>query len=92
MLAFLVGLAWMTGKRLLRGWQEDQMAFFGSYRDWGPFDRDQQPVRFWLSTLWAAFWWVASLVLIVGIFTGDAGVFSLNAKPTQEQAVASDSR
>jgi proline iminopeptidase len=31
-----------------------KMVFFGQFRDWGPFDRERQPVRFWLSITWAA--------------------------------------
>ena len=79
MLVLAPGLAWMTGKRALAGLREGQVVFFGGRRDWGPFSREDEPVVYWFSMAWLIFWCVVSLILIVAIFTGDAGSFSLNA-------------
>ena len=50
----MLGISLMAGRRLLNGWTTRKMVLFGKYRDWGPFDRHEQPVRFWLATVWAA--------------------------------------
>ena len=65
---FSVGISLMAGKRLIDGLSSGEIVFFGKVKDWGPFSRTKQPIRFWLSTAWAAFFslslgfWLAAMM------------------------------
>ena len=66
----MLGISVMAGQRLFTGWVARKMVFFGKYRDWGPFDRETQPTRFWLCTAWLAIFSLAFPVWIWGLLDG----------------------
>ena len=53
--------------KLVEGLRSGKMVLIGQFRDWGPFDRATQPIRYWLSIVWAAFasgaffYWILTL-------------------------------
>jgi hypothetical protein len=66
----MLAISCMAGPRLYQGWHSQKMVFFGQYRDWGPFDRKAQPIRFWLCTAWITFATLAFPIWVWGLLDG----------------------